>query len=406
MEALVTPPVVEEGSLPLDEGLPSLPFLLQKEWVWDAYRQRFGDPEEAPQRLRLQQFLYRPGQWALVSYAMERRWGKWVVEDQFGVELAAGQEMKLFRYPDDPYLPGLSRAAFATDAHDLVAEYAGLHPYRLEVDPVRYVAGSHAVLKHTVRWRRGGEATLFARVLPPDRLSRLLEATELVKSSGFLLPWVAGSWPEGGVAWVAGVPGETLRSLIRKGRAPDPSLVLDGIAQLWSAAAASGHAMDVEAGLRWSRRLLLQVLPDDDIRTLVRQVARSLGPFAEAWKPSGLAHNDFHDAQLVMTPSGRLALVDYEEAGPGDPLLDVGNMLAHLHWMAWFGKSEECGAYRWRLREAAVARFGWDRREMSLREAYAIFRLCTNPLRGLRPGWASDVEKGLRLAMQTLEETV
>lgn len=402
MEALVTPPVMEEGSLPLDEGLPSLPFLLQKDWAWEAYRRRFGDPEEAPQRLRLQQFLYRPGSWALVSYAMERRWGKWVVEDQFGVEVAAGQEPELFRYPDDPHLPGLSRAAFAADAQDLVEEYAGLHPYRLDVDPVRYVAGSHAVLKHTIRWRRGGEATLFARVVPPDRLSRFLEATELVQGSGFLLPWVAGAWLEGGVAWVAGVPGETLRYLIRKGEAPDPSLVLDGIAPLWSAAPAAGHPMDVDAGVRWTRHLLLRVLTEEHVRALVREVARDLGPFAETWRPTSLAHNDFHDAQLLVTPSGRLALVDYEETGPGDPLLDVGNLLAHLHWMAGFGKHEEYGAYRERVRQEALGRFGWDGRALTLREAYALFRLCTNPVHGLRPGWASQVEKGLKLALETL----
>ena len=32
------------------------------------------------------------------------------------------------------------------------------------------------------------------------------------------------------------------------------------------------------------------------------------------------------------------ALVDFEEAGPGDPMLDVGNFIAHLCWRSRFGR--------------------------------------------------------------------
>ena len=403
MATLVAPTLEVEGSLPEDGRLPSLPRLLDGQWVWESYCRRFGPPEDEPQRVRLQQVLYRPGAWALASYAIEWRWGKWTMEDQFGVELAAGEEERLFRYPDDPYLPGLPRAALAPEAHDLLTDHVGLHPYLLEVEPVRYVPGTHAVLRHTMRWRRGGEATLYARVLPPDRLERFLRATDLMKGSGFMLPWVAGSWAEGGVVWVAGVPGATVRSLIRRGKAPDPSLILDGISPLWESPPQEGHAVDVQAGMKWTRHLLSHALEQEEVRELVHRVAGALGPFAEAWRPTSLAHNDFHDAQLVLTPSGRLAVVDYEEAGPGDPMLDVGNMLAHLRWMAWFGKSEHYGGYGDTLREAALARFGWDRRELALRQSYALYRLCTNPLRGLRPGWASQVEEGLRLALGALD---
>ena len=57
----------------------------------------------------------------------------------------------------------------------------------------------------------------------------------------------------------------------------------------------------------------------------------TLSPFVDAWQPTALAHNDFYDDQMLFTPdTGRLALVDFEETAPGDPLLDVGVMLAHL----------------------------------------------------------------------------
>ena len=70
-----------------------------------------------------------------------------------------------------------------------------------------------------------------------------------------------------------------------------------------------------------------------------------------------LAHSDFYDDQVLLTPEGHLALVDFEEIGPGGPLLDVSDMLAHLRWMARFGSAPEAyGAYRRRVRSAALAR--------------------------------------------------
>ena len=59
-------------------------------------------------------------------------------------------------------------------------------------------------------------------------------------------------------------------------------------------------------------------------------------PFVASREPSGTVHNYFYDDQMhcyddqmLMLPDGRVALVDFEEAGPGDSMLDVGNFLAH-----------------------------------------------------------------------------
>ena len=106
-----------------------------------------------------------------------------------------------------------------------------------------------------------------------------------------------------------------------------------------------------------------------------------------------------------MTPEGSLALVDFEEAGPGDPLFDVGNMLAHLRWMSEFGMGREaCNDYRRRLRAAALARFGWNADDLNLREAFAIFRMSSNPLRQATNRWQSSVRKALRMAAEALDE--
>lgn len=409
MHVPAVPALEPEAALPMDEGLPGLPRLFDREWVWRAFCARSGAPEDPPQRILARQLLYQPGARAVIDYVAEWRWDRWVMEDQFAVELAAGKQARLFRYPDDPYLPGLRQAGSAPEAHELLSRHLPLHPSYLRVETVRYRPGTRAVLRYTARWRqvRGGKVTLFARVLPPARVPRLLAAAVLAERSGFALPRFAGCWPEGGVVWVAGVPGKTVRTLIRKGEPPDPDLLLDGLARLWSSPAAPsvGRALDLAAHFRHTRRLLSQVLEDEAARRVLHRVVDILGPFAERWRPSAPAHNDFYDDQLLLTPAGRLVLVDFEEAGPGDPLLDVGNLLAHLRWTARFGVAPEaCDVYRQCFRSVALDRFGWEGRELALREAFALFRLSTNPVRQLHRHWPRAVETGLSLVCEALED--
>jgi aminoglycoside phosphotransferase (APT) family kinase protein len=153
-----------------------------------------------------------------------------------------------------------------------------------------------------------------------------------------------------------------------------------------------------------TQQLLAHLLQGNEALRLLQQVTDALGPFSEAWKPSALAHNDFYDSQVLLTPEGNLALVDFEETGPGDPLLDVGNMLAHLRWMTRFGIAPEAyDSYRRRFRAAALDRFGWDAQALNLREAYALFRLSSNPFRQLQRNWTSKVASGLVLATEVLE---
>ena len=408
MTLLATPPLEVPATLPTDEALPGLPQLFDGQRVWRAYCEQFGAPDETPQRIRTQQLRHKPGVGALVSYLVEWQWDRWVVEDQFAIELADGGPERLFRYPEDPYLPGLRQAASALDAHQLLAEHTGISAQRLHVEPVRYRPATRAVLRHIASWRqaRTPKLTLYVRVMPTARVARVLSAVELAERSGFAVPRLAGCWAEGGVVWFTALPGDTVRTRVRSGRPPDPGPILDSLAKLWSEPVSSdgGHTLNLLGGFQLTQRLLSHLLQGEEARRRLQQLTDVLGPFAHEWRPSTLAHNDFYDDQVLVTPEGYLALADFEEIGPGDPLLDVGNMLAHLSWMARFGISPgACYSYRRRVRSAAIDRFGWDTRDLALREAFAIFRLSANPLRRLRRNWPLEVETGLRLATDVLE---
>ncbi len=402
------PPLEPTTALPADTELPGFSSLFDGDWVWDQFCTRFGTPDATPKRVRIQQLSYQPGRRALVSYVVEQSGAQWLVDDQFAIELRPGKPELLFRYPDDPFLPGLAMAASPIEAHKLLAKHLPISPHRVLVEPVRYRPGTRAVLRHVVSWgpSRKTRSTLFARVMPPARLPRLLTAAALADSSGFSLPPIVGSWPEGGVVWMSEVPGETLRERIRSGTPPEPERILDALAPLWETPLKTdeGQPLNVLGGYRSTERLLAQVLENEEAALRpFSQVTDALGPFAKAWHPSTLAHNDFYDDQVLITPADHLALVDFEEVGPGDPQFDVANLLAHLHWMVRFGTaSEACEAYRAGVRSAALERFGWDARELDVREAYGIFRLTSNPVRQMRRDWASRVESGLSLAAAVL----
>jgi hypothetical protein len=392
---------------PPDNGLPGLVGLFNGETAWRLFCGRFGEPEEPPESIHPRYFAYRPGSRALVGYVAQWPQGDWIFEDQFAVEIFCSQPERVFRYPDDPHLPGLPSAASPIEAQQLLSKHLAISPHRLRVEVMRYRPGARAVLRHIVSFRqaKSGRMVLFARVMPPARVDRLLTTAGLANLSGFNLPKIVGSWAEGGVVWIANVKGETVRTAIEKGRAPETGRILDGLEELWNSSAGrdTGRPLDVSGGFNMTEELLSQVLQAESSLKLLDRIKEKIGPFSEAWQPTGPAHNDFYDDQLLITPENELALVDFEEAGPGDPMMDVGNMLAHLRWLARFSRPHTAFLdYHDRIRSDSLARFGWDSEELGLREAYSIFRLIPGPIRNLRQNWAELAETGLTLAAEAL----
>jgi Phosphotransferase enzyme family len=317
--------------------------------------------------------------------------------ERFSIELSIAGDSRVFRYPDDPYLPALKAAADPVAAHALIARDLGLHPQKLKVRRVVYRAGSRAVLRYTLGQRRDRDApVLYARVIPPAQVEPLIAAGHLAAKSSFILPRVHFISDEG-IVWFSGIPGKRIRDHIRQGDAPPPDDVLDCLASLWSPIEPETRGTgSLPEAYEWYERRLADALGPalgfDDLIGHLRE-------FAASWRPTSIAHNDFYDAQVIVDPGRRLALVDFEETGPGDPLLDVANFLAHLRWMTWFGKpGHACAPYHAGLRERSLERFDWAPGELAVREAYALFRLATNPLRQMEENWRERTLQALRLA--------
>ena len=391
---------------PGDPGLSESSRLFDGEWVWQAYCNEFGRPEIDAHQIRVRHFNHSPGRGAIVSYALEWPPDAYLAPELFTVRILRGKSVELFRYPEDSLLPGLKHAARPDTALRLVNKNVFVIPVRrVSVEVVRYRPGSRAVLRHGI-----GKVTFYVRVLRPAWVAPLLAAADLVAGSEFVVPRLAGNWREGGVLWFSQIPGKNLRRCIRRGEQPNPALLLDGLESLWTMPyrASSRCAFNLQGPYRRAKRIFVHALQgnEEGLRSL-RQATQGLDHFVETWRPVCHAHNDFYDDQMLVLPDGRIALVDFEELGPGDPMLDVGNFLAHLRWTSRFGRDREAlarDAYERLFRSAALERFRWDERELALREAVCLFRTCTSAIRHIRGDWRSRLQTGLSLVNEILRE--
>ncbi len=396
-------PLYPQVGFPVDASLPALPKLFDGDWVWQASQRHLPTWEIAPTQIRVRQFSHNPGRNAIVSYIAEWDPEEYIPSEIFTFRLYADRSISFSRYPEDHALPGLAEAAHPDSALRLLNKHVFAFPRRnLRVNMVRYRPGSRAVLRH-----RTGKIRLYVRVMRPSAIANLVAGGELMGHSGFVVPRVAGCWNEGGVVWLSEIPGKNVRQRMRKGKPPDPNTVLDGLESLWTAPYLSDErAFDLAGAYRRAKRTFRHALQEyDDARRVLDTTTRALDPFARSWRPSTIAHNDLYDDQMLVLADGRVAIVDFEEAGPGDPMLDVGNFLAHLKWASRLGrrrKSDVSGEYYERLRAAALGRFQWTGEELNLREAICLFRITTNTIRRIDSGWQERTIAALRMVSESL----
>ena len=398
-------PLYPAIDFPDDPALPGLPRLFDSEWLWATCKREFGWVDAAPEAITIRQFSHSRGRRALVSYVADWPEDEYLPSEHFVARLEQGKDVELFQFPDDSRLPGLKQAADPEGALQLMNKYVlAIGARRARVEVIRYRPESRAVLRHRI-----GNAGFYARVIRPENLPGFLEAWDMVGRSDFVAPRIAGQWNAGGVVWMSEIPGRNLRTSIRRGGQPDPEPLFRGLESIWAndVSIDHGRAFNLPGAYRMAKSILGHAAGEDpELSGRIEGIVRVLDPFIDSWRPSALAHNDFYDDQVIVTPDGRIALVDFEEIGPGDPLLDVGNFLAHLSWSAAFSREQSrvaAGEYYKLFRDAALARYSWSQRELDLREAVCLFRTCTNTVRQIQEDWNGRLDTGLSLVSARLD---
>lgn len=398
-------PYFEPVELPDDPALPQLSTLFDSQWICQAFQELLPASYGEPERIRIHHFNHSIGRRALVSY--EAFWPKddYLPPEYFVATINRKSSIALNRFPMDNRLPGLAQASQPTDTLDLVNSHVLTMPARrARVQLIRYRPEFRAVLRHRI-----GRVRLFARVMRPADVDAFLETHRVAANSSFVIPGLAGCWQGGGIVWLTEVRGKDIRRRIRKGRPPDPMLLLECLESLWKAPQQHYHIPPFSLDGAYSRALksFRHNLHDHaDSLKLLNELDATLSSFVQSWQPTGMAHNDFYDDQLLVMANGSIALVDLEDIGPGDPMLDVGNFLAHLRWSTQSGnrdRAENCRAFHEVFRRAALKRFRWDARSLALREAVCLFRICTNIIRHPKPDWKQRLDAALALVLTCLD---
>lgn len=381
-----------------DQLLPALEILLGP-GAGDALQAAVAAAGGRIVALSRQQVLYRPGEQASVRYLAEVRWGGAapVPETLVAVTtvdgppegtlvVAAGElAVGIFRYPNDPGLPGLPIATSPT----AVADRLGVGSPALELAVRTYRPGRRAVVRVRDESPAGGHVDRYLKVVPPAEAAELQDG--LVELRRHLpVPLVAASWPELGIVALEALPGRTIREVLLAGGRADVARLPDGRAILGlldrfprpapeaprrrgPILRAAGHA-----------GLLAAVLPAEAAR--LADLVGCLGD-PPSGRPEAAVHGDLHEAQVLVEGAAIAGILDLDDTGRGHRVDDLATMLGHLQTLAVAipARRDRIRRYAASLRpgfEAAV-----DPDELRRSTAAMILGLATGPFRVQQRAW-------------------
>jgi hypothetical protein len=393
-------------SAPFDRDLPGAADLLAACGT-DRVARFLDERGLEPHRVEPAQAHYRPGRWLTVCFrtaAVERPSGR-PLTPTVTVECRAGEPSALWVFPDDPALPGL---AAAVDGR-VVRRRLRPRPPQFLVEPLRYRPRRRAVL----RYRVGDQTVLFGKVLPPGRGRRLLTLAHVLRPGGLrlALPW--GRIAPGALV-LPDLPGISLRTLLLAGGpVPAPDRVAGLPAELHqlcrpALSPATGDRPTirrrVDAGTALSAaQVVARLLPE--LGCAAGRLAEAVVACAEEAEPpeEWIVHGDLYENQ-VLVDGESFGLLDLDDLGPGDPLLDAANFSAHLLVLGTAGPPGAGTILRYReeLRAAFCRRLDADPAALAWRESYCLLRLASGPFRVLHPDWPRRMADRLDLASGVL----
>ena len=366
-------------------------------------------------QLERRQVLYRPGRSASVRYAATVAWGGAApvgetfvaIVDADGppagtLVLTAGDlAVGLFRYPDDPGLPGLRPAVIAPE----VAGRLGVAPDRVALDLKTYRPGRRAVVRVQITGVAPEQAVeRYLKVVPPAELGPLVG--RLATFGGHVrVPEVLGTWPQDGTVVLAALSGRTVREVLLAGERseldalPDGDEIVDLLDRLpdptdTSVQAPAGGPLSRAAG---HAALLQTVLPAERDR-LASLVDRLGGP-AEGG-PIVSVHGDLHEAQMLVTDGRVGGILDLDGAGPGRRVDDLGTLLGHLVALGDSVPRRRGAIERWRARLQPAFERAVDPADLRRTTAAALVGLATGPFRVQQRRWQRRVRRRIAAAEQ------
>lgn len=287
------------------------------------------------------------------------------------------------------------------------------------IDPVRYKPERRCVLRCKMKFKKddSGEKAkekFFVRVYSDNTgkaahqlLDRLNKAVT-VADKKINIPKVLGYNDQLKLLVISEVPGKPLLELLGQSSFEE---ALEKTALLL----ANLHHLKVETERKWNfpeeltvvkkqTELISSILPDlygklQDLIFKLEKRAASLN-----FSAFHLLHGDFYYGQ-VLVDQDRVWFLDLDEAILGDPLLDVGNFIAHLQYLGLISPGATWKNYIQLFQNSYFQAAGENLNPQKLTwfKAYSLIKLAIWPFRTLKSNWQKMIEQIIDLVTKELE---
>jgi hypothetical protein len=303
----------------------------------------------------------------------------------------------VWRFPNDPYLPGLPSALSPERVRELLDQLGG-PPGRLALRTRAYRPTRRAVVEVEVHGEVAGRI-LYLKILSGKRSRAVARRHRTLLDAGLPVPGLIGVAEAQGIVALEALGGPTLaQALVADAPLPDPAAFLD-LAERFASSGVDG-SRDPRAFADPVRHvaLLAAHAPDRaaEISSLAEEAAAVTGPLVGV-------HGDLHAGQLLLGPDGAITgVLDVDGAGQGYLAHDAGNLLAHLEAFGDLQPAarDRAHAFTARLRDAYAEVV--DPVMLDRAAAASWIGLATGAHRAQEPGWRDELSRRLDRAAELL----
>lgn len=384
-----------------DPALPELE-LLTGDDALELMSAALAEAGGRPTKLDIAQIRYVPSKSVTVQYRVDVTWSdgnttREIYVASAGLEVPGevpviageGISVALWRYPDDPFLPGLATAADRTKVQQLLAQLG------VATDSVRLRTRAYRPGRRAVIEVKAPQARVFIKVVRPPRVATL-QRIHTSMSDAMQIPQSLGWSADDGLVVLQAMPGKTLRKAVESGTKRLPGagqleVILDVIPSGETKTVPGPRHRAADHG-----RLLAAVLPDEADRIGALVEALSVDEPAGRQVP---VHGDFHASQVLVRGDAILGLIDVDTVGTGARSHDYGNFLGHLATLGLISPARK-NIHRYGADLLEVFDRTADPTQLRLDVAGAIFGLATGPFRVFEKQWPAQTARRLTLVEQ------